>query len=285
MSKRTIIRWWIWGLLAIMPAGVLIPSSALALAAHLDDVTRGTGFHFVGDRYSWTLAGLIGLGAAFAVVGMIAQFVAWIGAVLNTRQLADKRWFNAVLWGGIAGVATMPLFGLGALIAGGVLMADLVAGPDGTAADPRPTTPAKNTITRWAGSGFAVAGVGLLVSLVVANLTNVGRPPHRLVWPSLALVSIGLTAVAVGAIVVAAAWWAAVFNSHLLPDRTWFNRVLWGGIGATVLMPLLGLGALILAVVMIAYGRSAPDGLAPRPSKGPIGVAAPQTLATTSRSR
>src|SRR6266511_1223641 len=139
MSKRTIIHWWLWGLLAIVPGGVLIPSSAVALAAHLDDVTRGTAFHFVSDRYSWTMVGLIVLGAVFAVGSAIAQFVAGIGAVLNTRRLPDKRWFNALLWGGVAGIATMPLFGLGALIAGAVLIAYLVAGPDGMAADPRPT--------------------------------------------------------------------------------------------------------------------------------------------------
>jgi hypothetical protein len=283
MSKRTIIQWWIWGLVAIMPAGVLIPSGALALAAHLDSVTRGTGFHFVSDRYSWTMVGLIVLGVAFAVAGMTAQFVAWIGAVVNTRRLADKRWFNVLLWGGIAGFATTPLFGLGTLIAGSVLMAYLVAGPDGMAADPRPTTPAKATITRWAGQGFAVAGAGLVVSLIVPHLTNYGRPLHGLVWPSMALVSVGFTAVAVGATVVYAAWWAAVFNTHLLQDKTWFTGVLWGGIAATAVMPLFGLGALILAAVMIAYGHSAPDGLALDQPQMPTQAAQKEPLATTPR--
>jgi hypothetical protein len=54
-----------------------------------------------------------------------------------------------------------------------------------------------------------------------------------------------------------------------------FNRLLWGGIAAIVLMPLLGLGALVVAAVMIAYRRSASDGLAPQPPKGSTGVAAP----------
>jgi hypothetical protein len=32
MTKRAIIRWWVWGLVAIMPGTILIPPSAVALA-------------------------------------------------------------------------------------------------------------------------------------------------------------------------------------------------------------------------------------------------------------
>jgi len=49
-----------------------------------------------------------------------------------------------------------------------------------------------------------------------------------------------------------------MFNANLLTDRTWFKRLLWSGIAAAVTMPLFGLGALILAVALIADGRSAP---------------------------
>jgi hypothetical protein len=186
-------------------------------------------------------------------------------------------------WAGIAGIATTPLFGVGTLIAGGVMMAYLVAGPDGTAADPRSTTPPKTTITRWVDWGFAAAGVGLGGALIVANLTNYGRPLHDLVWPALAIESLGITVAVVGAVVVYAAWWAAVFNTHRMPDRTWFTRLLWGGIAATAVMPLFGLGAPILAAVMIAYRRSAPDGLAVRRPEIPTRAAPPETLVATSR--
>jgi len=49
--------------------------------------------------------------------------VAWIGAVLNTANLADKTWFIVVLVGGLLGVGFL------------VTVAYVVAGPDG-----QPTT-------------------------------------------------------------------------------------------------------------------------------------------------
>jgi hypothetical protein len=268
MSKRTITRWWIWGLAAFLPAGVLIPSSALALADHLQG-----GHGVAGDRYAITMVVLIVVAALFALISLAAQFVAWIGALVNTRRLPDSPWFTVLLWGGIVGIVLAPLFGLGGLIFASVLMAYLVAGPDATLANPHPTTPAKTTILTWAGRGFAIAGAGLAVALLTANLTGQGRPLHGLMWLSLAIVSAGISMIAVGAIVVSAAWWGALFNTHALPDRTWFNAVLWTGIAAMVVMPLFGLGALILAGLMIAYARSAPDGVVvsrppiPAPSK------------------
>lgn len=42
-SKHSILRWWIWGWAAFVPAGVLVPSSALALAAHLETATAAAG--------------------------------------------------------------------------------------------------------------------------------------------------------------------------------------------------------------------------------------------------
>jgi hypothetical protein len=256
MTKKAVIYWWVWGLIAFVPAGVLIPSSALALATHNPGVS---------DAYGRTMVGLIVAGGLFALAGVAAGLVGWIGAVLNTRRLADPRWLQVLLWGGIAGLLTTPLAGLGALAFASVMMAYLVAGPDGLAAEPRPATPAKPTITRWASGGFAAAGAGTALAVLVANLTYPGRLLHGVGWPSLALVSLGITAIAAGAIVVWAAWWAAIFNTHQLSGKTWFNALLWSGIAAAVTMPLFGFGALILAVVLIAYWHSAPDGLAGQP--------------------
>ncbi len=260
MTRKTITRWWLWGLLAMAAAGVLIPSSSLALAAHDEGVN---------DAYSRTMVALIALGGAFALGSLLAQMVAWAGAVLNTRPLADTRWFQALLWGGVVGMLTVPLFGLGVLILLNLMVAYLVAGPDGLAVQTRPTAPAKSTINRWGVLGFATVGSGMLVALVVANLTDPGRLLHGVLWPSLAIESLGIAVGAVGGIAVCAAWWGALFNANLLTDRTWFKRLLWSGIAAAVTMPLFGLAALILAVVLIAYGRSAPDGLAVRPPRTP----------------
>jgi hypothetical protein len=256
MTKSVITRWWIWGLIAMMPAGILIPSSSLALAAHNEGVS---------DGYSQTMVGLIVVGGLFALGSVTALLVAWVKAVLNTRRLADPRWFNALLWGGIAGLLTMPLFGLGALVLGSVMTAYLVAGPDGVAAGARPAIPAKGTITTWGGWGFAAIFAGLSLALLVANWTNRGGPLHGVGWPSLVILSAGFTVATPGVIVIWAAWWGALFNTHALAARTWFHRLLWSGIAATVTMPLFGFGGLILAAVLIAYWRSAPDGIAIQP--------------------
>lgn len=65
---------------------------------------------------------MIGL-AAVAVLVMIGAalglVVAWIGAVLNTANLADKTWFIVVLVGGLLGVGFL------------VTVAYVIAGPDG----------------------------------------------------------------------------------------------------------------------------------------------------------
>ena len=252
MTKRTITRWWIWGLLAFVPAGILIPSGVLALAAHHAGAN---------DGYGKTMVGLVVLGGLFAVGGIIVQLVAWTGALLNTRPLSDTRWFTALLLGGIVGIVTTPVFGLGALIVGSVMLAYLVAGPDGLAAEARPTTPPKRTITKWSDRGFAAVAAGFGGALVVSYLTDRGGPLEGHTLSALALLSVGFTVAAVGVIVVCAAWWGALFNAHGLADKTWFKRLQWSGIAAAVTMPLFGLGGLILAVVLTAYRHAAPDGI------------------------
>jgi hypothetical protein len=266
MTKSTITRWWIWGLIAMVPAGILIPSSSVALAAQSGAASSG---------YKWAMVGLIVVGGLFAVAGIIAVLVAWVQAVLNTRQLAGPGWFNALLWGGIAGLLTMPLFGLGALVLGAVMTAYLVGGPDGAAAGARPTVPAKGTITTWSGWGFAAIFAGLSLAMLVANWTNRGGPLHGILWPSLVILSAAATVAVVGAIVVWAAWWAALFNGHALADKTWFHWLLSGGIAAAVTMPAFGFGALILAVALLAYWRSAPDAVTARPPQIPVLIGQP----------
>jgi hypothetical protein len=250
MTKRAITKLWIWGLIALVPGTVLIPASALALASHPQGVN---------DGYGQAMVNLIAVGGLFVAASLVVGLLAWVEALLNTRPLADTRWFRALLWGGFAAIVTTPLFGVGALVLLSVMLAYLVAGPDGLAAEPRPTAPAKPTIARWGVWGYAVACAGGVVALMVPPLTNPGRPLHGVVWPSLMLVSLGITVIAVGSIAAWAAWWGAIFNSHRLADKTWYRRLLWGGVAAAVTMPLFGFGALILAAVLIAYWRLAPD--------------------------
>ncbi len=136
MAKRTITVWWVVGAVVMVVGLILALASSLALAAHIGDITKNFRSSFVPDSYFWTTISLIVLGGIAVVGGIAVQFVAWIGAVMNTNRLADKTWFNALLWGGIVGIVTGPLFGLGALFWGGVMIAYLVAGPDGMAVQP-----------------------------------------------------------------------------------------------------------------------------------------------------
>ncbi|HZL81737.1 MAG TPA: hypothetical protein VFC06_07385 [Demequina sp.] len=68
-------------------------------------------------------------------------------------------------------------------------------------------------------------------------LTGRGLPPHGVLWPSLATTSAGYSVAVAGAIIVGAAWWAAIFNADLLEDKTWFRRLRWTGVAAALTMP------------------------------------------------
>ncbi len=134
MTKRTITTWWLIGAIVMIVGGILALFSSLALVPHIQSLTANFTLNtFVPDSYFWTLVSLIILGGIAVLGGIVVQFVAWIGAVINTNRLADKTWFNVLLWCGIVGIVLGPLFGLGALFWWGLMIAYLVGGPDGTA--------------------------------------------------------------------------------------------------------------------------------------------------------
>jgi len=66
------------------------------------------------------MAGLGVVGVLAVLGGALGQFVAWIGAVLDTSRLDDKTWFIVLL------VLGLLSFGFIAMLV------YLVAGPDGT---------------------------------------------------------------------------------------------------------------------------------------------------------
>ncbi len=253
VTKTAITRMWIWGLAAMIPAGVLVPSSALALAR------RHHGF---GDAYSWTMVGLIGVAAVLALVGAVAVIVAWIEAMHNARLLPRTHWLNALRRVGLVGILTVPFFGLGAFVFGCLMMAYLVGAPDGLDPLPHSATPHKAAIVKWSGRGWILVGAGMSIALLTANLTGEDLPLHGVLWPTLFIESIGFSVAAVGALIAMAAWWAAILNAHALADQTWFKRLRWTGIAAALTMPLFGLGGLIVAIDEFAYARWAPDGMA-----------------------
>lgn len=268
MAKRTITNWWIFGAAALGLAAILIIADAMALADHLAALPAKTQLGLTPDDFSRKAMVLIALGGCTAAIGILAELVAWVGALMNSRQLADRSWFNAILSSGVIGLLALPLFGLGALVGGSAMLAYLVAGPDLPAigrthgASARPTIWSKPTIRRWSTWGLAPLGAGPVIALAVSNQTNAGGLLHGDTWLALVLLATCAVIAVCGVIVESVAWWAAVFNARRLADKTWYTLLVWSGVVATLTMPFLGLGALIAAGVGIAYRQAAPDVLA-----------------------
>jgi hypothetical protein len=126
VSKSTVTRIF-FGSLITVAAGAVIALIAVGLAyANNVFVTNGSTVVDVWPSpLAFALLGLGIVGALAMIAGVIAGFVAWIGALLNTSQLQSKAWFLALLLLGI--------FNLGFI----AMIAYVVAGPDGT----RPITP------------------------------------------------------------------------------------------------------------------------------------------------
>ena len=130
MTKSTVTRIFIGSLFAIA-GGVALHAAGLFLAyVNGTFIMRGpdvVGIH--PSAFTWSMAGLGVVGVLAVVGGALAQFLAWIGAVLNTSRLEDKTWFIVLLLLGLLS------FGFIAMIV------YLVAGPDGTRQSAEQTNP------------------------------------------------------------------------------------------------------------------------------------------------
>ena len=121
MSKSTITRLFVGSLIAIVIGIVLaVVGVSLAFAAGAF-VVSGSNFTAV-EPTRFTVAAILlmtfgGLGIGGGAIG---QFVAWIGAVVNTSRLDDKTWFILLL------VLGLLSFGFIAMVV------YVLAGPDGT---------------------------------------------------------------------------------------------------------------------------------------------------------
>ena len=121
MSKATVTRFFIGGLLAVL-AGATLAVAAVWVAI-ANDVFVMDGPNIVGISGGPLGIALVGLGivgAAAMLAGFVAGLVSWIGALLNTAKIANKGWFIALLLTGI--------FSLGFI----AMIAYVVAGPDGS---------------------------------------------------------------------------------------------------------------------------------------------------------
>lgn len=121
MTKSTVTKIFIGSLVAIAGGVVLLVAGLFLAYVNNAFIMRGpdvVGIH--ASALTWSMAGLAIVGVLAVIGGALAQFVSWIGAVLNTSQLEDKTWFIVLLLLGLLS------FGFIAMLV------YLIAGPDGT---------------------------------------------------------------------------------------------------------------------------------------------------------
>ena len=121
MSKSNVTHLFVGGLLAFV-AGVIVATFAVLWAFSSGGfVLNGPDVVGInGTTFSWTLIGIIVASGFVILGGVIAGIVAWIGALLNTVQLADKTWFVVLL---VLGILSFGFF---------AMIAYVIAGPDST---------------------------------------------------------------------------------------------------------------------------------------------------------
>jgi hypothetical protein len=123
MSKSLINKLFFGSLIGLV--GGLILLAVAGGLAFANNVFVMNGSDVTGINVSplaWTLLSLMGLGILVMAAAAITQFVAWIGAVLNTSSLPDKGWFIVLL---VLGLLGFPFI---------VTLAYVIAGPDGASA-------------------------------------------------------------------------------------------------------------------------------------------------------
>jgi hypothetical protein len=121
LSKSTITKIFFGSLVAVVAGLVLLAAGALLAYANGTVTTSGsdvTGVTFT--AFGWSMVGLAIIGVLAIIGGAIGQFVAWIGALLNTSQLQDRAWFIALL---LLGIFSFGFIGM---------LVYVLAGPDGT---------------------------------------------------------------------------------------------------------------------------------------------------------
>jgi len=129
MSKSMITKVWIGGL-AVFAAGVVVAIVGvflmLAYGGTFTQIAGTNNYNFVPSMngFFWVTVGLLVAGAVIGLVGSIAQFVAWIGGLVNSYALPDKAWFLILLVGGLLSFFFAPV-GFVAMIA------YVIAAPDG----------------------------------------------------------------------------------------------------------------------------------------------------------
>jgi hypothetical protein len=121
MSKPMITRIFLGSLGAIIAGVLFILITATAVLATGTWVVNGsevTDFRLSPTATSTFWFAMFG--GILVVAGAIGQFVAWIGALVNTARLTDKTWFVVLLVVGLLSVGFI------------AMLVYVIAGPDGT---------------------------------------------------------------------------------------------------------------------------------------------------------
>ena len=122
MTKSMVTTIFVGSLIAVVGGVVVVVAAgalALATGTLVMDGPDVTGFQ--PSSLTLTAIGLALIGVLAIIGGSLGQFVAWIGAVVNTARLDDKTWFVVLL------VLGLLSFGFIAMLV------YVLAGPDGTA--------------------------------------------------------------------------------------------------------------------------------------------------------
>lgn len=121
MTKSAITKLFVSGALAMVGGGVLAFVAVVISGMNGGFVMKGPDVVGIqGSGLGWSMAALAGAGILAAIGGLLAQFIAWIGAVINTAQLADKTWFVLLV---VVGILSFGFVGM---------VCYLVAGPEGS---------------------------------------------------------------------------------------------------------------------------------------------------------
>jgi hypothetical protein len=121
MTKSTVTKIFIGSLFAIAGGVVLLAAGLLLAYASGAFIMRGpdvVGIH--PSAFTWSMAGLAIVGILAVIGGGLGQFVAWIGALINTSRRDDKSWFIVLLVLGLLSFGFVPM------------VVYLIAGPDST---------------------------------------------------------------------------------------------------------------------------------------------------------
>ena len=107
MSRSVVAKLFYGSLIAIVGAVILIIiAGALALSSSSLRMD-GPDVVGIGSAFGWTMLALAVLAGFVIVVASIAQFVAWIGALIESTALESKTWFVVLLVIGLMGFGTI----------------------------------------------------------------------------------------------------------------------------------------------------------------------------------